>query len=213
MDDHNFLKRYTQLFRAIDYLETEQLQLHSPGRWEDTNDSLALELYAKKMQFTGIYALCLTGAKETFHHWKVFCPESRGGGGGVCIEFDKEQLKKTAEQAGLTHGKVNYIRIKDLPAKSAEPGSTLFLKRLPYSDEKEYRLIGTSMSSPKEKTLSFEVPRKVINKVILSPWMNSETADKCRTYIREIEGCENLAVVQPNLLDNQTWRKTLAQVT
>ena len=161
---------------------------------------------------TQIYALCLTGASETFHHWKVFCPESRGGGGGVCIEFDKEQLIKAAERAGLTYDEVKYLSVEDLTAGATEGVSALFLKRLPYRDEKEYRLFGTSSSLPETKTLAFQVPREGIQRITLSPWMNEEIARKCRAYIRQIDGCENLSVVHSTLLNNKDWKRAIARM-
>ena len=210
MSENNFLKRYTQLFSAIEFLETGELQLHSPEKWEDTNDSHALQTFASKAGASRIYVLCLTGASETFHHWKVFCPESRGGGGGVCIEFDKEQLIKAAEHASLTHNEVDYLRIEDLADGSVQKKEAPFLKRLPYGDEKEYRLFRTSSSLSKDKTLSFEVPREAIQRITLSPWMSSETAQKCRQYIKQIDGCKNIAIVHSTLMDNKDWKEAIA---
>lgn len=212
MGQNDFLKRYTQLFSAIEYLETGELQLHRPDKWDDTNDSLALTLHAQQKKATAVYALCLTGASETFHHWKVFSPESRGSGGGVCIEFDKDQLIKAADQAGLEYDKVEYLSIEDLAAGATQGVSAPFLKRLPYKDEMEFRLFGTCSDLPAAKTLTFAVPLGAVKRITLSPWMNEETARKCRAYIRQIDGCESMSVVHSTLLDNKDWKSAITEI-
>jgi hypothetical protein len=89
-----YLRRYTDLPFLLDYLRTKELALLSPKMWDDKNDSHYLESYAKTNGFATTYALCLTEASETYHHWKVFT----SGANGVCIEFKKEALIKFAEK-------------------------------------------------------------------------------------------------------------------
>ena len=109
------LRRYTELPYLIDYLRTCEIALLNPSSWDDRNDSFYIEQYAAKTGSKGIYALCLAEASETYHHWKVFS----SGSGGVCIEFEKNELVRNAEKTqGLKADSVSYKTISQMRGKS-----------------------------------------------------------------------------------------------
>lgn len=216
MAQNNFLKRYTRLSFAIDYFETGQLDLPSPTSWDDKNDSSFLEAYAEKKGASGIYALCLSRASETFHHWSVFSPESKedeeGKEAGACIEFKTEPLLKAAARAGLSDGEVEYIKIEQLKPGSFPEEKLPFLKRLPYQDEQEFRMFIAPSSPPEGTLFPFEVPLEAVRNVKLSPWMSPQTFEHWKSFIKKIPGCEQLKVYRSTLLDNERWKKSIANM-
>ena len=136
-DMSTYVRRYTDLPFLFDYLRTKELALLSPKTWDDKNDSFFVEQYAKAKQFQSSYALCLSQALETYHHWKVFT----SGLSGVCIEFKKEDLITHALKVqGLRAELVAYRTIKSLRKSKLKPEQLPFLKRSAFEDEAEFRL-------------------------------------------------------------------------
>ena len=86
-----------------------------------------------------VLALCFAESKETYHHWRVLS----NGSDGVCIEFDKNKLLSIFEEdTQIRKGYVKYKLIKEirgLPSIGLE--DLPFLKRYPYRDEREYRVV------------------------------------------------------------------------
>src|SRR5882724_9846094 len=85
---NDLLHRYTSLPSALDLLLEQRLFLGSPSRWADRNDSIFLEEYRKRKSAKAVFAVCLTEAEETSHHWTAFA----SGTDGVRIEFDKRSF-------------------------------------------------------------------------------------------------------------------------
>jgi hypothetical protein len=147
-----FLKRYTQLPAVLSMLESRELTLLSPSGWEDKNDRVFMEQYARRTNTASVLGLCFTQAAETFHHWKVFSP----GFAGVCVEFKKGALLKQVPKAGYMHSAVTYKTPTQLLASYDTPWDWPFIKGAAYRDEREYRIVH---SSPNEilLTKSFEI--------------------------------------------------------
>lgn len=203
----NYLKRYTDLPFLLDYLRTKELVLLSPKTWDDKNDSHYLESYAKAYGFAATYALCLTEASETYHHWKVFT----SGSSGVCIEFKKDALIKCAQKiSGLRAESVQYRTIRELRTERPTQEQLPFLKRHAFSDELEFRLFVAS-DEPTNNLFRFHVPASAVNYVVLSPWIPATVADKVKDTLREVVGCKTLKVKRSSLVDNEGWKR-LAEI-
>jgi len=99
-----------------------------------------------------VLALCLTEARETFHHWKVFAD----GTAGVSLHFYKDKLIEDLKKNKRVKGrKVKYMMVDELVNKKPQVGVLPFVKRLPYEDEKEYRFI---YNSPDENLPFLDLP-------------------------------------------------------
>jgi hypothetical protein len=130
------------------------LALDSPQLWRnlpalDKNDRGSMEAYQQR---TGrmVYVLCLTTGNETNLYW-----DSLGGGADCRIEFMGRKLVKSLSAGpGIRSGRVVYKKIPEL--ETAIKQNTLntddipFVKRWPYREEKEYRIIweGTKTKNP-----------------------------------------------------------------
>ncbi|MER0170306.1 MAG: DUF2971 domain-containing protein [Nitrosomonas sp.] len=201
------LRRYTDIPFLLDYLRTKELVLLSPKMWDDKNDRHCLESYARASRFDSIYALCLTEASETYHHWKVFT----SGSSGVCIEFKKDDLIRFAEKvSSLRAEPVQYQTIKELKIKRPTLEQLPFLKRNAFKDESEFRLF-VANNNPSCEPLRFHVPASAVNRVILSPWISDVVAKQVIATLNEIKGCKTLKVKRSLLIDNESW-KQLAEI-
>lgn len=203
----NYLRRYTDLPFLLDYLRTKELVLLSPKTWDDKNDSHYLESYAKASGFASTYALCLTEASETYHHWKVFT----SGSSGVCIEFKKDDLIKFAEKVpSLRAESVRYRTIKALQKKRPTYEELPFLKRNAFSDELEFRLF-LAANNPSSEPLRFHVPTSAVNRVVLSPWIPDVVAEQVKATLNAIVRCKTLKVKRSSLVNNEDWKR-LAEI-
>ena len=197
------LRRYTELSFAIEYLATERLALLSPDTWDDRNDAHNLDVFVQRTPgVSNAYALCMTEAPETYHHWKIFSP----GTSGVCILFNKKLLVEAAKRASSVQAKrVQYKQLSDLDNVVLKAEAIPFMKRYAFRDEREFRLVRTSNKN-KGRTFPISVPRSAIVAVILSPWIPYDVAVKVGQTLRKIEGCSKLDVKHSTLVANQKWK-------
>jgi hypothetical protein len=193
------LRRYTTLPVLLDLLKEKQLTLISPTSWADRNDSFYLELYMNGRKAKSVLALCLSEAGETFHHWKVFTK----GSDGVCIQFHRDVLLDSVNSIeNLLHGPVEYVEINK--AKPPRLDRLPFLKRFPYRDEKEYRLVYIDP----EHEIDFKcvpIPIDSIEKITLSPWLPENLRRVVSETICSVAGCA-VQVSNTALLDNERWK-------
>ena len=196
-----FLRRYTELAPLLYLLEKRAITLLNPRLWDDRNDSYFIELYRQRKSLECVVALCFTEASETYHHWRVFA----AGGSGVCLEFDKTLLLRSVEGfQGLRSGSVEYMTIDQLAA--ANSPDLPFVKRYPYRDEREFRVIyedKTSATGPKD--VSFDP--QALRTVVVNPWMPSAVFESVKNVIRSTDGWAHLKVRRTTLVDNERWRK------
>jgi hypothetical protein len=199
----SYLRRYTDLPSLVYLLRTRKLTLLDPQSWDDTNDSLYLNLYREKKGLGSVLALCFTQAAERYQHWRVFA----SGSGGVCICFQRTKLLEAVRQmAGLRLGNVRYLNldqgcngrhsVEDLP----------FLKRYPFQDEKEYRMIWESHEESKAAH-DIAIELSCIDRVTLSPWLHKALSKHVREMLRSIESCASLKVTRSTLISNEEWKK------
>jgi hypothetical protein len=203
-----FLSRYTSLPIALDVLVQKRITLLSPETWEDRNDAYFLERYREEMKLQSVLAICFSRHRETFHHWRVFS----SGASGVCIEFDNRLLQSIPNKQGYRHGNVEYHWIKDFRKDkrkdTPEVDKWPFLKRKPFEDEREYRII---FETKTEGLRAHSIPISLasIRKVTLSPWLPEAVATSVVGIIRSIPGCAGLNVSRSSLLDNAGWRAVI----
>lgn len=202
------LRRYTNLAALIDLLTTRQITLLSPTLWDDRNDAFFMRQYKNKTGARTVLALCFAETHETYHHWRVFSH----GPDGVCIEFDKSALIESfADDKCITSKRVAYRQIPKLSASSVKLNSLPFIKRFPYRDEKEFRIVYTDMTTETEFK-KYDLPLSSIRRVNLSPWMPLSLSDSVRKTIRLIKGCNRLPISRSTLVDNERWKQVAASI-
>jgi len=200
---NNRLLRYTSLPVLLDILSKQKLTLLNPASWDDRNDSYYLELYKKKKKLKTLLALCFTTRAETYHHWKVFSD----GLSGVCIRFYKKKLLNDIHSViGIKYEAVKYSLIREL--KSAPPSTEQlpFLKRYPFKDEGEFRIIYRNKSNEME-TKSVSIELDCIEEIKLSPWIPDPVSDTVKSVIKDINGSSKIKASKTTLVDNEVWEK------
>ncbi|MGO4033199.1 hypothetical protein AB2359_17565, partial [Vibrio cholerae] len=196
------LKRYTELPFLIDMLVTKEMALLNPETWDDRNDSFYIKQYAKVKGLKSTYALCLTEASETYHHWKIFS----SGTSGIYVEFNRDQLLTSLEnQTDLQTKSVEYKKITELREINPETDEFPFLKRIVFKDEQEFRLfVGSDTDLGPILRLKFDLAS--INRIVLSPWLPQSVADHVKSVIKNISGCSNIKVYRSTLVENEDWK-------
>lgn len=196
------LKRYTNLASTVHILKTGNLTLLNPEKWEDRGDAHFMSEYKRKTGAKSVLALCFSLATETFHHWKIFAP----GTDGVCLEFDKARLDQALINIpNVKSNIVQYLEIRKWREASPSIHDLPFLKRLPYEDEREYRIVFKSRESIVE---SYDIPNcsQFITRVTISPWLPKPLAKSTKTMLKEISQGE-VGIHQSTLLGNEVWMK------
>jgi hypothetical protein len=154
----------------------------------------------KKAQ--SVLALCFAEAPETYHHWRVFSH----GSDGVCLQFDKDALVEALEENGeIRFGTVTYSTINNAASNRIKTNHLPFLKRYPYKDEKEFRIIYVDMHEAKEFA-PVPISLSSITRIILSPWIAKPLANAVISTLRSIEGCEKLKIYRSTLVENERWK-------
>ena len=198
----NYIRRYTDIPALVYLLSERKITLLDPQSWDDRNDSHYLRLYQEKKKLECILALCFTQASETYHHWRVFA----NGSGGACIHFHRSEfLKAVKKQAGVRTGTVTYKKLKDLRGKSLATRQLPFLKRYPFEDESEFRMIYESKTT-KIPTLDIAIPLSCIERVTLSPWLNLALSPYVKRMLKSIRGCGGLEISRSTLISNEQWK-------
>lgn len=197
------LRRYTELPYVIDYLCTEELALLNPASWDDRNDSFYIDEYARRSGVKSVYALCLANCAETYHHWRVFS----NGSGGACIQFKPEKFLATIAQVnGMRLEEVQYKTINDLQRVKPALNELPFLKRYAFQNEDEFRLFyATEVDGP--PIYRVPMPRSVVDRIILSPWLPDAVADKVKKTLKAIPGCSKMKIYRSTLVENENWKK------
>jgi hypothetical protein len=197
------LRRYTSLPSALHVLAHKKITLLSPSLWDDRNDAFYMRQYKERKKLKTILALCFAEADETYHHWRVFTY----GADGVCIVFKRDGLLQAFEGKGGVHKKkVDYKKISELKNFHPPIMQLPFLKRHPYRDEKEYRIVFESKSEEVE-VKSFKINLDCIERITLSPWLPAALGDAVKSIIRSADGCTSMRVYQSTLLENEKWKK------
>ena len=201
-----YLRRYTELPYALDYLRTKEITLLSPKTWDDKNDSFYLDAYAKTKGLNAVYALCLTEASETYHHWKVFS----SGSSGICFVFKKEALLEWAKPIDrLRVEAVKYRTINECRDNRPTLEDLPFLKRHAFGDEIEFRLFATPKDH-KPGPYRLSLPFSTIDRIMINPWLPKSVADHVKATIKGLNGCKSMKVYRSTLVENEAWKKFAA---
>jgi len=205
MKKRNVLNRFTSLPILLEMLTSRCIALLNPANWEDRNDSYYIEEYRKEKKLLAVLAICFTSGRETYHHWKIYSD----GQAGICIEFDKKKvLQQIQNMKDLRWGDVDYKWIKE--NRKPSPEQWPFLKRKPFEDESEFRIIYES-SQGDEKIKKVPVSLKCINKITISPWLHESTFKTVSRIIRSIRGCRRLKINRSTLLENRKWKREITK--
>jgi len=199
-------RRYTNLAATIHLLRKRAITLLNPATWDDTNDAYYMAEYKRYKNARAVLALCFAESQETYHHWRVFSH----GSDGVCIQFDKARLLSAfAHDPRIETGYVKYELIRDLQREgSIELERLPFLKRHPYEDEKEFRIIYLDRdNAPEFRDYPIEV--NWIKRITLSPWMSKDLADSVKASLKAVKGCSELKIFRSTLVDNEAWKPPL----
>ena len=197
------LRRYTSLPSALHILANKQITLLSPSLWDDRNDAFYMRQYKERKQLKTLLALCFAETDETYHHWRVFTH----GADGVCVVFKRDEfLASFAKHKGVTKGKVDYRKITELKKFRPSVKQLPFLKRHPYRDEEEYRLVYESGIDEVE-VKPFTIRLSCIERITLSPWLAKPLAAAVKSTIKSADECEDIRVYQSTLLENEKWKK------
>ena len=199
------LYRYTTLPVLLDILARKSITLISPTSWEDRNDAHYLERYKATKKLKTLLAVCFTTRNETFHHWRIFS----SGSSGVCIDFDANLLLPAfVAIRGIMAGPVVYKYIVQLQRRKPRIDQWPFLKRKPFDDEREFRIL---YKSEKEELDSLRVPFDLaaIRKIHLSPWLPRSISESIIQIAKSIDGCKGLKIQRSSLLETRTWREAI----
>jgi len=201
----SILWRYTDLPALFHMLRERKITLLSPGSWDDDNDKHYMEQYRKQMRLSSVLALCFTRAPETYHHWHVFA----GGPSGVRVGLHEDKLR-TAFQSYSTpetvrFQNVKYARIRDVGENRPKRSDLPFLKRYPFRDEKEFRIIFKSKQKPLQY-LRIEISLDCIEKITLSPWLAEPLTESVKRSLWAVPGCRDLQIVRSTLISNEEWK-------
>lgn len=197
-------RRYTNLASLIHILKTGKITLLNPAAWDDTNDSYFMSEYKRIIGAKTVLALCFAEKAETYHHWRVFSH----GSDGVCIEFDKTQLLWAFEdEPNIKQGYMKYRQMLDLTdVREMNAHELPFLKRYPYSDEREYRIIYSSHTDIVNYK-DFEFDKDSIKRITLSPWIPRSISSSIRDILKSIDGCKDISIATSTLIDNDSWKQ------
>jgi hypothetical protein len=200
----SFLPRYTSVPALLHMLQNKKITLLSPATWDDKNDAFFMTQYKQRAELKSALALCFANATETYHHWRFFTP----GSDGVCITFRRDDLLASfAKEPGVRAKKVRYMLIRQ-PGDFRPPIRELpFLKRRPYKDEKEFRIVYSDKDKEAEAK-GFDIDLACIERVTLSPWMSKALADAVKATIHCIPDCADLKVYRTSLLENEKWKRS-----
>lgn len=203
------LHRYTNLAATIHLLQTRQITLLNPATWDDRNDAYFMAEYKRHKKAETVLALCFTAQNETYHHWRVFSH----GTDGVRIEFDRAALSTAFKgEPDLRREMVTYRTINEARRiKRIDVEALPFLKRAPYADEKEFRLVYVSATEAVQFK-DYPIKHAWIRRITLSPWMSRPLAESVKANLRSIDGCARLPISQSTLVENEVWKSCTTNV-
>jgi hypothetical protein len=202
-------RRYTNLAATIHLLRQKAITLLNPATWDDTNDAYYMAEYKRYKNARAVLALCFAESQETYHNWRVFSH----GSDGVCIQFDKARFLSTfANDHWIQRGYVKYELIKDLQRENSIDLEKLsFLKRHPYEDEKEFRIIYVDRHDAPEFS-DYPIEVDWIKRITLSPWMSKDLAESVKASLKAVKGCSEIKIFRSTLVDNVAWKKLTSRV-
>jgi len=210
MDTPKRLFRYTSLPILLDMLWRRKLALVSPQLWRnlpqcDKNDRGSMEAYQQR---TGrmVYVLCLTAGNETNLYW-----DSLGGGADCRIEFmGRELVESLTAGPGIRSGPVAYKKISELEAaikqNTLNTDDIPFIKRWPYREEKEYRIIweGKKTKNP-PPVKEFDISLTSIASITISDNIPETLFNSIKEIIKAARAEDLPRISQVTVHENDRW--------
>jgi len=196
------LNRYTSLPIVLDMIWNNRIFLLDPSKWEDRNDAYFLAKYREIKELKSVLAICFSMSRERYHHWKVYSD----GVAGACVKFDKDLLLREAKtDKNLRHGQVEYRSIEGLSKDPPSVDKLPFIKRLPYQDEREFRIIFESKSERLD-TYPVTIRIDMIQEITLSPSIPDSTASTVIDIIHSKPELSSIRINRSTLLENERWK-------
>ena len=106
---------------------------------------------------------------------------------------------------------VEYMTLQELQHRTPNADKLPFLKRYPFTDEQEFRIICES-ETKKMSALDVPIPFSCIDKIILSPWMPYALFPHVQRLLRNIPGCGKLKITRSTLISNDQWKNFAERV-
>ena len=194
----HYLRRYVSSEDGLAYLRAGSIALGEYAHWKDISERASLEAYEdlKSLTRNSLRLACFTQAPETYHHWNLYARK------GLCFILRREQVEEQASQVGIRCQSVEYTKVASLKDTNLE--SWPFLKRLPYQDEQEYRLISDAGDN------SIQLTPDSVERIYLSPWLSAKQENEVRDMVRgrysDANGCA-IKVSKTTILENEQWIK------
>jgi len=201
------LSRYMSYKFLMDVLENNRLTLLNPDNWEDKNDTVAMTHYKKARKLSSLLAICFTQTSETYHHWQVY-----GKDEAVRIIFNRDLLIDSIPNNNeYISGEVDYVLLNKFESRVTDIKQIPFVKRYPYRDEDEYRIIWQSNNENKDKQY-LPIPDLCIKQISIGPGLSP---DRFITVKREIKSkCKyDINVYRTTVTENNRWKKMVQNLT
>jgi len=198
----NTIKRYTELPYVLQILTDKSIFLCNPDAWDDKNDSHYMKVYKEKKKLNTVLAVCLTSAEQTYHHWRIFTH----GSSGACIHFKNDGFHNWLKTENTINSR--DIIYKTLPSLKKNPPKLEdlpFIKRGAYKHESEFRLLFEHKTESHDiKKVNF--PIRMIERILINPWLPIETVNVLRSIINKIPDCERLIVERATIINSAEWK-------
>ena len=200
MTKQTSLYRYTSLPALMFILHNKKLTLLNPNSWDDENDRSSLAEYKRKKNLKTLLALCFTQKRDTYHHWNTFTEKESG----IKIEFRKTAIvKKIKKDERFIYREVIYKKIgKDVQSWNLQ--DLPFIKRYPYRDEDEFRIIFADKNNEYDQ-IDIDIKLEWIKRITASPWMPKQLAKCVKETIKQFPDCSDLEVKRSSVIINKQW--------
>jgi hypothetical protein len=190
-------------------LRHRTLTLLDPSTWDDSNDSFYVSEYKRRKGLKTTLAICLSGADESYHYWKVFA----GHASGVCICLRQGMLLKALKGVpGITVGIMDYRKITGARRLAIPVQELPFVKRAAFIDEKEVRVLYESATLT-YSSLKVPIPLACISRITLSPWLPKDLVATTKEMIHSIDGCSHVEVVRSTIISSEEWKNIARNAT
>ena len=97
---------------------------------------------------------------------------------------------------------MDYKLIEESKSQPPSVETLPFLKRAPYEDESEYRIIYVDKENVVDSR-EWDIELFWIKKITLSPWMPRALSASVKDTLKSIRGCSRLSIVRSTLIENE----------
>jgi len=199
------LQHYTSVPNLLKILRGKKLVLGDPSRWIDKNDAFLIEEYRKQNDIPKIFALCFCMENEISLFWETYAK----GENGCRIDFVPKILLKVCKvstnvraDGRFRKGKVSYLTLKRVQRRSCQIEDFPFIKRHPFRNEHEYRILWEGKT--RLKSIGVEIDLGSIHRITLSARMPAHKRERLRRSLslllpRKVKVCTTTLYI------NERW--------